>query len=331
MKIIDAILRWIQNVLYFLRHELYFYFKRITKKYYIIRLHEPGSGFFSNYWFVVSHIVFADKLKYIPVVDMKNYNTLYREDHPVNGEENAWFYYFENKNKISLEDIYNSKKFVLSEDKPLNKYGNRYSMKEYRFPTIDSINFFYPLIKQYISIRPEIIEEFKVQWKNSVGADKKSILGIHVRGTDMKNLQNNHIIPVDNEEYIRNAKEIIEKYEIDAVFIASDEKKVVQMFNDAFDEPKYKRLLVFSNSVYRNTIQYDAGKAVGIHDQKFGQIRENHKYLLGLEVLKDAWFLSKCNYLLCGHSNVTNVAIYWNNHQYKKVICLEHVDIKKEK
>lgn len=330
MKIIDVILRWIQNVLYFVRHELYFYFKRITKKYYIIRLHEPGAGFFSNYWFVVGHLVFADKLKYIPVVDMQNYHTLYSEDHPVNGEKNVWNYYFENKNKISLEDIYDSKKFVLSEDRPLNKYGNRYSLKEYRFPTINSIDFFNPLIKRYISIRPEIIEEFRIQWGNSVRG-KNNILGIHVRGTDMKNIQDNHFVPVENEEYLRNTKEMIKKYKIDAIFVASDEKDVVQMFNDAFDEPEYKKLLVFSNPVYRNNVQYNVGKAVGIHDQTFVKIRENHRYLLGLEVLKDAWFLSKCNYLICGHSNVTNVAIYWNNHQYKKVICLENADIKKEK
>ena len=108
----------------FLEDELPFYIKRITKKYYIIRRSELGAGFFSNYLWVLGHVVFAQKLGYIPVVDMENYPTLYSEDVPVKGIYNAWNYYFENIEEASLEEAYQSKKYVLARIKYLKKYSD---------------------------------------------------------------------------------------------------------------------------------------------------------------------------------------------------------------
>ena len=69
---------------------------------------------------------------------------------------------------------------------------------------------------------------------------------------------------------------------------------------------------------------WDTGeeKHVGIHETEVLDARPFHKYLLGKEVLKDAYFLNRCDYLLCGHSNITNVVLLWNCNKFKKVLCI---------
>ena len=92
----------------YVKLEGYYLLHRIKAKYYIIYREEGGAGFFSNYMCVLGHIVLARKFGYIPVVDMKNYKTLYSEDIPVAGTENAWNYYFQDAGGVTLEEAYAS-------------------------------------------------------------------------------------------------------------------------------------------------------------------------------------------------------------------------------
>jgi hypothetical protein len=57
--------------------------------FYVIRRPEPGAGLFSNFHWVLGHILYALEKKYIPVVDMQNYKTFYNELEPINGSKNA--------------------------------------------------------------------------------------------------------------------------------------------------------------------------------------------------------------------------------------------------
>lgn len=305
----------------FMTHEWPYYRKRLTKKYYIIRRPELGAGFFSNYWWVMGHVVFANKLGYIPVVDMENYRTLYSEDEPVYGETNAWNYYFENVGKASLKEAYVSGKYVFAEERPLNKYANRFCQAEYRFPTERAIDFYFPVIKKHMRIRPELEKDFERQWMDETKGHH--VLGIHVRGTDMRN-DLGHPVPAETQKYIEQAKILVNRYpEIDRIFLATDEENILHLFEEAFDK-KEQKPFIFWNPAFRNRKEQEYGKATGIHEQKPDHMREHHRYLMGLEVLRDAFFLARCDYLLCGHSNITNVVILWNNHRYKDIICLEH-------
>ena len=47
------------------------------------------------------------------------------------------------------------------------------------------------------------------------------------------------------------------------------------------------------------------------------------RYRLGLEVLRDAWFLSRCDYLLCGHSNVSNAALFLRGRPFRKIRVID--------
>lgn len=307
----------IKKITDFLRLEGVYYLRHFNKKYYIIRRGAGGAGFFSNYMWVLGHAVFAYKLGYIPVVDMENYPTLYSEKESVNGEKNAWNYYFENVGAASLQEAYQSGSYTLGIDLPLHKYEDKYCLGGYRFPTEKAVSYYAPFIRENIRIRQELLKEFEEAWNQKIETTGQ-VLGVHIRGTDMKN-DLGHPMPASVQEYLKRTQEILqENPEIECIFLATDEHEAKESFEEAFADSKWK---LFINEAFRTR---DSGekKKTGVHELKVEHARPCHKYLLGKEVLKDAWFLSKCDYLLCGHSNISNVAIIWNENQYRGLTCI---------
>ena len=297
--------------------EGYYLAKRVRAKYYIISRSAGGAGFFSNYVWVLGHVVFARKLGYIPVVDMENYPTLYSEEHPVDGETNAWNYYFENVGNSSLKEVYESGSYVMGKDMPLHKYAEKYCETEYRFPTEKAVDYYYPVIQKSIQIKEKHLKKFSMDWKEKTAGMNK-VVGVHIRGTDMKN-DLGHPMPAPTEKYLDEIDKLLQKdKEIQGIFLATDEKVIVEQFEQYFSG----RCKVFTNDAFRSEVQNVAHKT-GIHEQKIENPRENHKYLMGVEVLNDAWCLSQCDYLVCGHSNISNVVILWNHHQFRQIICIE--------
>lgn len=297
--------------------EGYYFVKRTKAKYYIINRGAGGAGFFSNYAWVMGHVVFAAKLGYIPVVDMKNYPTLYSEGVPVDGELNAWNYYFDNVGGVDLEEAYQSNKYIMAKDMPLHKYAEKYCETEYRFPTAQAIDYYYPVIQKYMKIKEQHILAFSEEWEKNIRGLKKMI-GVHIRGTDMKN-NLGHPMPAPVEQYFNEiVKMLCEDEDIEGIFLATDEKKVVHQFENFFQ----RKCKIVTNDAFRSEEQRSTHQT-GIHEQKVTNPRKNHRYKMGLEVLKDAWCLSQCDYLVCGHSNISNVVILWNNHQYEQVVCVD--------
>ena len=275
---------WLKD---FMENEGYFFWKRMTCRYYIIHRSELGAGFFSNYYWVLGHVVFARRFGYIPVVDMENYRTLYSEDEPVNGEANAWNYYFENVGSAGLDEAYRSGKYVLARERAMHKYSGRYSKANYRFPTEKSVAFYHPIIEKNLRIKKDILNGFEKECQERFAG---KTIGIHIRGTDMKN-DLGHPLPAEIESYFKSVKEILaEDAQVKTLFLATDENEVVRAFEKEFGEG-YSMVI---NDAFRSDVQRESHKT-GIHEMKVKNARERHKYKMGLEVLKDAWFLSKCD------------------------------------
>ena len=311
-------LMWLKDLI---ENEGFYLRKRLHAKYYIIRRPALGAGFFSNYYWVMGHVIFAKRLGYIPVVDMQNYKTLYSEDEPVDGETNAWNYYFENVGEADLEEAYESNRYVFAKEEPLHKYANKYCDPTYRYPSSRAVEYYYPITHKYLRVKQNILDAFDTEWKEKVQPGEK-VIGVHVRGTDMKN-NLGHPMPANITYYLIEINKILETDgQIKAIFLATDEEETVKCFQREFTG----RCHLIINSAFRSEAQLQSHKT-GIHEQKIEHPRKQHKYNLGLEVLKDAVFLNQCDYLVCGHSNITNVVIIWNHNQFEKVVCVENKEI----
>ena len=323
------------------REDLIYFGKRLTKKYYIIGREHGGAGFFSNYMWVLAHVIFAVKHGFVPVVDMEHFKTLYSEEEPIEGTENAWNYYFENVSSVTLQEAYESGRYLMSKDTPYHDLISRYCEGTYRLPTAKAVAYYAPLINRFLKIRPDLKAEMERRWMDRIQGGEESgkggetlmptVLGVHVRGTDMKN-NLGHPMPAPGETYWKKVCEILEKHpEIDTVFLATDEVATIRLFqeeSETFANSKGRRVRLIMNDSFRAEPTSDE-KKTGIHELAVTDPRDRHKYLLGLEVLEDAYDLSRCDYLLCGHSNITNVVLMWNNRQFREAICIgEHLDIR---
>lgn len=187
----------------------------------------------------------------------------------------------------------------------MTEYIMSYSYTDNNYINHEMIDKLSPYVDKYIKIQQEILDEvksIKLNWG-------ENILGLHIRGTDMKNTSN-HPIPVSLERYKKEVDEMLDNYEVNKIFCCTDEEEILQYFLNA-----YKKLIVHTSSLR-------SLDGLAVHTNK-EIVREHHNYLLGKEVLIDALLLSKCDYLICGHSNVAYGAMVFNKNQYEKVVLLE--------
>ncbi|MGN0414030.1 MAG: hypothetical protein ACI4FX_00890 [Agathobacter sp.] len=279
------------------------------KRYYIIRRPSPWAGFFANYLDVVGHIKYAQDHGYIPVVDMKNYPTLYSEKEEIKGTLNSWEYFFEQPAKTELDTAYHSKNYLLSDSSHYLEF----------LPYEEGNNFFHIYKDRVKEINDSVIstipikENILVKLKNEATLLEGRVLGVHVRGTDKRDRVKDHNLAAPVNKYIDCVKNVIKTKAVDHILLCCDEEKTIFLFEKEFGA------MVITTSSFRAK----DGDHCGIHLNDCNS-RPLHKYNLGYEVLRDCYLLSKCDFLVFGHSNVTNTAIIWNNGKYDSVFFVEN-------
>ena len=248
------------------------------RKYFYIIKRDKGSGFFSNFYFVLNHLKIASKFNFIPFVDMKTFKTIYNEKKGLLKNINAWEYYFHQVSNFKIQEIYKSKNVFIS---------NNLLPKNTNFEWDKDI-FLKKAFKKYIRIKSNYIKESDNFAKNNF---KKKTLGVHFRGTSYKTAKNNNFQP--NVKIMLNLIEkIFIKYNYKKIFIITEEKKYL---NSVLK--KFKKKVVYYNS-YRS-YKNDAFKIYP---------RKNHRYNLGKEALIETLIMSKCDGILSTTTNVTEAA-----------------------
>lgn len=269
--------------------------KNPDKIFYVIWRDFLGSGFFSNFTQVLSHIKAAEHLGMIPVVDYQNFKTLYNEKEEINGSSNAWEYYFKQVSPYSLDEVYQSKKVFFCNGEPPKKavFANLEAETDNNFYNGDSYKKF---VEKHIHLQDAVKTELK---KYDHFFDRR-ILGIHFRGKEMNVAQLHHFAPTV-EQMFRYTDEILEKYKIERIFFVSEEKDYLDLFIK-----KYGDKVVYSDSF----------RVAKVNAYNLKNPRPQHRYLLGLDALIDAILLSKCNGLLFGASGLSQHSQRIGNHEF---------------
>lgn len=273
--------------------------------YYIIRraLRWGDAGFFSNYFFALSHYAHALERGLRPVVDMRNYSTLYSEAGGVDGERNAWNFFF--RQPYSTREAYRSGRFVLSNALDPIREFNPVAETDSTCELNSSVA---PMLLRIagtdLAIRQELVKQFSREFDAMFSG--KRVMGIHYRGGDKRAPPPGHRFAV-SEAALLDALNAMLIEKPDAIFLASDENGIEELLQASTTIP------VICLSAKR----LPAGSHEGLHTFTAGNDRPMHRYLLGLEVLRDAWFLSRCDSLLCGHSNVSNAALFLRGRPFR--------------
>ena len=275
------------------------------KKFYVIRKQPPGSGLFFNYLHVLGYIKIANAMGCLPVVDMENYETYYREDHEIYGTKNAWEYYFLQPSAYTLSEVYKSNNVYLSPQ--ITPYATHellyYKLAYSDFSTLSKIAKEQTVLNERTSSH---IADMKTRlFPNQ--AIMEGILGVHCRGTDYTKLSpHNHAIQPTVDELIHITKEKMNEWNMGFVYLATEEAEAVRLFEEAFRE----RLIV-SNSMRHE--MYDGSTLTP--NVRFS--RDNDKYISGLEYLTDIMLLVECDGIVSTLTGGAYAALLLNGGRYK--------------
>ncbi len=264
--------------------------KNPDKFFYVIWRDNIGSGFFSNLNTFLRHLEFAKKLNLIPVIDCENFPSIYNTPKSINNSKNSWQYYFHQPSPFTLQEVYQSKNVFFSNGFGVNIEASIENLSDKKLRSNKQI------FLEDVRLQDNVKQELS-KYDEYFGDDKK-ILGVHIRGKDMNTTQLHPFGPTI-EQIFRYTDEMITKYKIDKIFLACDDLKYFEIFLKKYGDKTF-----FINSFRSPKIN-----SFNINP------RDNHRYLLGLEVLLDALLLSKCSHFLRSSSNIADFASAIGNHQ----------------
>lgn len=262
----------------------------LEKTIYYIEEDNASLGFFAMYRYWLEYLYFADICGYTPVIHAGN-NFTYREKKPVNKTTNPFEYYFLQPATISIKEAKISSKVIQSDivhrkmveliftGKVCNyKYNNRY------------LYMMGHIVKKYIKFN-DYTKRYISKSVEKLGFSNERVLGVHIRGTDFRAKYDNHPMYVTEDDCFEEINRILEKNNYNKIFVATDDKRILANF-----VRKYGEKIIFYKDVERSSVN----KSVAFSHNS----REHHKYLLGLEVIRDMYTLSKCDSLVAGISQV---------------------------
>ncbi len=251
-------------------------------------------GFFSLFFLVLDGLALAERYHLEPVVRWGEH-TLYAQANPINGSGNPFEYFFQQVSEVSADEVFRSSRVMLFADaNRQSDYNQPYSVASQIAAKADQENQFIlsnaHLYSKYIRFKPEVADYIYKQGQSVLKG--KNVLGVHVRGTDFNKGYLNHAKAVSIDQYIEATKQALEEGQYDSIFLATDEEAALERFQREFGS----RL-----TYYSDILRSRNGEALHFSENA----RENHKYLLGLEVLRDVMSLASCSGLIAGLSNVS--------------------------
>ena len=285
---------------------------------YYIQVGKPEFGFFALFRITLKYLVYAERFGFVPVIKWSK-NISFAERKAVLGTDNPFEYYFKQPGQISIEEAEESYNVFAAEEvhitdfflnKEIPKGEEGYVMSE------EYMEYLARIVKRFIHLNEWTESYLKDQIEKVVG--KRRTIGVHVRGSDFKKGYNNHPAIVSVDDYLDATKSLFEEGDYEQVFLATDDAGAIKRFQDIFGDK-----LVF----YSDVIRTDGVESVAFSQSE----RENHHYLLGLEVLRDMYSLTFCDGLVAGISQVSNCArIVKKSYEteYKDKIILNKIVIK---
>jgi len=273
---------------------------------YRIRIGSKGDGFFAEYRRLLNYLYYADQLHLIPYIEFTEDYT-YAEKQPVHGHTNPFEYYFLQPcvtEKESREYRYMLTNRDCDQDFSRRlKPENGYDLSEEYVAAMADVS------RKYI--RPNSETEEMMRKARAFLGERKT-LGVHVRLTDFRKNYYGHPTCVTADRHLEACRSAVEKYGFEQVFLATDDVETVELFRKEFGE----KLLI-----YPDVVRSNGEVSVAFSRSE----RENHHYLLGLEVLRDMYTLSVCNGLVAGKSQVS-ICAYIQRRVTGDYECREIID-----
>jgi hypothetical protein len=241
----------------------------------------------------------AERLGFVPVIKFHD-DCVYREDHSVDGTDNAFEYYFKQPSAVSLADAGESKRVFLLGLPHLSRIESDLGNLNPDVPLGYVVNEEYLAVlaevaRKYLHLNDKTRRFFESSFQNLFPPKqaRRKILGVHIRGTDFALQWEGHPNMVMVEDFFSAIDEVLGKESgFDHIFLATDDNTRLEAF-----KKRYGDQLSYYEDVHRGE-----GVRLAIMD---ALDRENTHYLDGLEALRDMYTLSECDGLIAGLSQIS--------------------------
>ena len=243
------------------------------KIFYIIQ-RSPGAGMFSNLIFVLNHLKICEAHGFVPIIDMKNYPTIYNEKNKIFKSSNSWDYYFEPVSKSSLKDAYRNGKIITC---------SSFNYKNFELCS----NNIKKIYKKYIKIKKIYSTEAHKFVNKFIKLNK--VLAVHYRGTSYKTSAGHPYPPTSNQ--MKNI--------IDYLFKKEKYNKIFLCTEDLYMFKKLKKIYK-DKLIYKESYRSYKDDAFKIYPRK------NHRFKLGKEIIVEALIISQCDGFLSTETNISN-------------------------
>lgn len=254
--------------------------KSRDKEVYRIKIDNEIAGFFAILRETLDYCCYADEQGFLPYI-IYDKKTLYAEKGLFLGTNNPFEYYYKQPFMLFPDILLKGLNVVKSRPEHLGYVELKYNLKNFSYIAEESyIEKMAGIYKKYMQLNTITNEWIEKGIENILNG--KYTLGVHIRGTDFNKGFNNHPIPVTVDEYIEVISHEITKKQYEQVFVATDDIRCLKELKRKINVP-----LVY----YKGTMRASGNKSVAYERNE----RKNNNYLLGLEVLKDAYTLSACD------------------------------------
>jgi len=258
--------------------------------YVIWRTH--GAGFFSILTSILARFHIAETRNFVPVVDLERNPSIYQEDQPVLGTRNVWEYYFLQPAGRAVRDL---------EQDPVEIDG--IWPKGYPYDLTKS-PIYRMMWEKYVRLN-STTDQFVKSHREILGISENT-LAVHYRGQEMRRTTG-HRFPPKLSQLNSAIRWNFENHDFDEIFVVTEAQQYLHYLrrtwgNRLNPSPSYRLS-------YRNSY-------------KVKNPRRRHRYLLGLEALRDAILMSECGGIVCGHSNLSEAALMLGSEKMKSRVVI---------
>ena len=284
-----------------------------------------GTGFFCNMLAFLRWVDFAQRMNYIPVIDMQNVENLYLEDDLL-GRVNAYEYFYKQPGGLSVEEGYCAEQLYIVNrlDCPYDftrrqKKCYRDVMKindwvygENREKYFDRIKAVYD---RYFVMNDELAAFVDARYRELIAPNERTI-GLLCRGTDyFAKRPYKHQIQPTAEQIIQKTDETLAAHPADKSFVATEDADILAALKAKYDEK-----LVYIDCPRLTAVQ---GQSVA---EGFAE-RGVDKKMNGWYYFASIAILARCDHLIAGKTMATQfirtmrdtpfeTEFYWNLGRY---------------
>lgn len=258
--------------------------KNPEKIIYLIHRDNEKTGLFSDVITFLGRVKEAVDNGWVPVIDMKNYPSMYKDCLTDNPETNVWELFFEQPKNTTVEEALVSQNVIEVEASGAVDYP--FASKAFLEDEYGKLKKWRGFMHKYIRIKESIRYRIEQEYHNMI-SDEEKVLGVLVRGSDYTKLKPvGHPIQPTVNQVIEKINEVVEEQGYDKIYLSTEERDTVEKIKEVFGD----RVVYLD----RDYIEYSEGYLSDL------PLTSEQKINNGIDYLVQIALLAKCNGIIAG-------------------------------